>query len=148
MQPWRSSSQGFHSEVHAGVPRTAARDHAGTSWRTCTALRMVSAVAQPVFTKRGARGPDRAILADLLSPSLGASFASGCCLPWSRQLWAAVTSLVKRMCSFCLLLLFCLWPQQAGSLFPDRGSNLCSLPSKRRALAAGPPGRYPRILWF
>ena len=32
---------------------------------------MVSAAAQPLFTKRGARGPGRAISADLLSPCAG-----------------------------------------------------------------------------
>ena len=36
------------------------------------------------------------------------------------------------------------WPfffsQHAGSLFPDQGSNPCSLQRKRRVLTAGPPG--------
>lgn len=55
--------------------------------------------------REGLAAPSRLICS---RPALGGSFASGCCVPWSRQLWAAVTSHVERMCGFCLLLLFCL----------------------------------------
>ena len=107
---------------------------------------MASAVTWPLFTKRGATEPGHATVAALLSACAGLFLLQW--LPGSLAQAALVSCAAtcgKNVQSSFVVAVFDRGRRDLGSPIGDQTS---ALRLRSRALATGPPGKYPRIMWF